>query len=149
MKIIKTWLTTITVLLCSIMVNAQNFEVDGINYYVTSAREVQVSYDTENLSGDVLIPETVSYNGTAYNVTSISTGAFQSNERITSLIISKNITSIGEYAFQNCSNLTSVSILGNITSIGRNMFDGCSNLVSVTIPESVTVINGGAFSNCI
>lgn len=148
MKRIKTWLTTITVLLCSIMAKAQNFEVDGINYYVTSAREVQVSYATENLSGDVLIPETVSYNGTAYNVTSISTGAFQGNERITSLIISKNITSIGNYAFQYCSNLTSVSILGNITSIGSSMFDSCSNLVSVTIPESVTVINGGAFSNC-
>ena len=148
MRTIKTWLATIAVLLCSVSASAQNFEVNGIMYYVTSEQEVQVFDETEILSGDVVIPETVTYNGITYNVTSIRTGAFQSNERITSLIISKNITSIGEYAFEWCNNLTSVSILGNITSIGRNMFDGCSSLVSVTIPEGVTVINYGAFSDC-
>ena len=149
MKHLKTLLTTIAVLLCSISVSAYDFEVDGLWYDITSELEVEIVTETENFNGgDMVIPETVTYNGTTYNITSISQGAFQGNERITSLIISKNITSMGEYAFEWCRNLTSVSILGNLTSIGSSMFSGCSNLVSVTIPNSVTSIEGGAFKDC-
>ena len=89
MKHLKTLLTTIAALLCSVTINAYDFEVDGLLYDITSELEVEIVTETENFNGgDVVIPETVTYNGTTYNITSISQGAFQGTERITSLIIS-------------------------------------------------------------
>ena len=86
MKTIKTLLITVFVLLCSTMVNAHDFEVDGIYYNITNttAKTVVVtykgsyyySYDDE-YDGEVVIPETVTYNAETYSVTSIGIGAFR------------------------------------------------------------------------
>ena len=66
-------------------------------------------YSYQNNPTTVIIPATVSYEGTTYSV-----------------------TSIGSIAFQNCSSLTSVTIPNSITSIGNSTFYGCSSLTSVT-----------------
>ena len=42
MKTIKLLLTTIAVLLCSVMANAYDFEVDGIRYDITSFTDLTV-----------------------------------------------------------------------------------------------------------
>ena len=51
---------------------AHDFEVDGIYYNITSTNTVEVTYkDTnyESYGEDVIIPSTVSRNGTTYTVT--------------------------------------------------------------------------------
>ncbi len=73
-----------------------------------------------------IIPDSVTYEGTNYSV-----------------------TSIGEHAFRGCSELTSVTIPDSVTSIGSSAFDGCSSLTSVTIPSGVTSIGSDAFNYCI
>ena len=128
MKTIKQLLMAVVVLLCSATANAHQFEVDGI-YYNISGDEAVVTYKgnsyssySNEYSGDVVIPSSVSYNGKNYSV-----------------------TSIGEGAFYNCSGLTSVTIGNSVTSIGYSAFERCSGLTSVTIPNSVTSIGGYAF----
>ena len=87
MKTIKTWLFTIATLLCSITANAHDFEVDGIYYEfyldVTSNTEVSVTYRgssyasySNEYSGNVAIPSTVTYSGKEYSVTRIRDYAF-------------------------------------------------------------------------
>ena len=78
MKIIKTWLATIAVLLCSITANAHDFEVNGIYYSITSNTTVSVTYRgsyydsySNEYSGNVVIPSAVTYLGKEYSVTSI------------------------------------------------------------------------------
>ena len=46
MRTIKTWLTTIAVLLCSTAVNAYDFEVDGIYYTVYNTNGVVIGSST-------------------------------------------------------------------------------------------------------
>ena len=101
-----------------------------------------------NQSGDLIIPETVEYNGVTYSVTSIGDEAFGDCSGLTSVTIPNSVTSIGRYAFYGCSNLTSVTIPNSVTSIGNSAFSFCRGLTSVTIPNSVTSIGSSAFSNC-
>ena len=135
MKQFKHFLLTEAMLLCSTFIFAHDFEVDGIYYYITSSSDkiVAVTYRGNSLSsysneysGSVSIPESVTYNGTTYSV-----------------------TSIGNDAFYDCDGLTSVTIPNSVTSIGSSAFSGCSSITSITIPEDVTEIGCYVFLYCI
>ncbi len=132
---------------------------------------------SHEISGNVVIPASVSYEGTAYSVTSIGGSAFSGCTGLTSITIPNSVISIGKKAFDGCSGLTSVEIGNSVTSIGSWAFYNCSSLTSVTlnsnaivsqgyssnpniveifgsqvkeyiIGESVTSIGNGAFSRC-
>ena len=129
---------------------AYGFEVDGIYYYSTSADYVTVtgSPSDNKYSGSVVIPSTVTYNGTTYTVTAISGYAFEDCSGLTMVTIPESVTSIGGSAFSGCSSLTSVTIPESVTYIGCYAFEDCSGLTSVTIPNSVTSIEYSTFSGC-
>ena len=156
MKTIKQLLTTIAVLLCSIVANAHDFEVDGIFYNITSEKEltVEVTYEGQSPAyypdyvGTIKIPAIVTYKEKQYNVTSIGARAFENCHSLTSITIPNSVTSIGSKAFYDCSSLTSITIPENVTSIGERAFYGCSSLTSITIPENVTSIGNYAFYGC-
>ena len=135
---------------------ASDIEVDGIWYdfddsdltaAVTYRGSSYYSY-TNEYSGSVVIPSSVTYNGTTYSVTRIGTSAFSECSSLTSITIPESVTSIGSDAFSHCSSLTSITIPNSVTSIGDWAFSDCSSLTSVTIPNSVTSIGGAAFSGC-
>ena len=144
-------------LLCSISVSAHDFEVDGIYYTITSSADKTVgvtfhgddyeSYFNE-YPGAVTIPESVTYNGSDYSVTSIEDYAFYYCPSLLSVVIPNSVTSIGDYAFLDCYKLTSVVIPNSVTSIGEWAFADCSRLTSVVISNSVTSIEDYAFYNC-
>ena len=121
----------------------------NITSYYTEPYTVEVVRNGNiNQSGDLIIPETVEYNGVTYSVSSIGYMAFRGCFGLTSVTNPNSVTSIGEYAFCSCSGLTSVIIGNSVTSIGNHAFYGCSGLTSVTIPNSVTSIGGYAFYGC-
>ena len=99
-------------------------------------------------TGDLTIPDSVTFNGFTYEVTSIGSYAFRDCSGLTSVTIPDGVTSIGCDAFSSCSRLTSVTIGNGVTSIGRSAFIGCSSLTSINIPNSVTFIGDYAFSHC-
>ena len=82
------------------------------------------------------------------SVTSIGNNAFSGCAGLTSVTIPDSVTSIGEWTFWCCSGLTSVKIGNGVTSIGSRAFYGCSGLISITIPDSVTSIGDYAFWYC-
>ena len=133
---------------------ASNTQVGGIWYdFDSSTKTASVtyggsSYFSSEYSGSVVIPETVTYNGTTYSVTSIGDYAFYYCSSLTSVTIPNSVTSIGKLAFFECSSLTSVTIPNSVTSIGESAFSCCSSLTSVTIPNSVTSIGEDALSRC-
>ena len=142
------------VVMLPVTAKAYDFEVNGI-YYNESGTNATVTYQsysngtfTNDYTGSVTIPETVTYNGTTYSVTSIGNSAFVGCSGLTSVTIPNSVTSIGNSAFYGCSGLTSVTIPNSVTSIGTSVFYGCSGLTSVTIPNSVTYINTYAFNGC-
>ena len=151
----KKLFTLFMALLATTHLWAHDFEVDGIYYNYLDGNNVAVtykgsSYDAYNneYSGEVTIPETVTYNGTTYSVTSIGNYAFELCTSLTSITIPNSVTSIGKYAFDDCTSLTSITIPNSVTSIGDNAFEDCSSFTSVTIPNSVTSIGEGTFFIC-
>ena len=133
---------------------AHDFEVDGIYYnYLDNNVEVTYRGDYYNsyydeYSGEVIIPSTVTYNGTIYSVTSIGELAFYNCFPLTSVTIPNSVTSIGYRAFYYCLSLTSITIPDSVTSIGYAAFQECKSLKSITIPNSVTSIGDDAFADC-
>ena len=121
--------TLLVVLFATTCLWAYDFEVNGIYYNYLDGNNVEVTYnnsiDAEKYSGEVIIPSTITYNRTTYNV-----------------------TSIGERAFSQCSSLSSITIPNSVTSIGNSAFSQCSSLSSITIPNSVTSIGYSAFYGC-
>ena len=131
----------------SISASADVVEVDGI-YYDISETTATVTYGDNKYSGDIVIPESITYNGSKYSVTSIGDWAFSYCTGLTSITIPNSVTSIGDGAFSGCSGLTSITIPNSVTSIGELAFDGCSGLTSVTIPNSVTSIGDYVLNRC-
>ncbi len=137
--------------------SAHDFAVDGIYYKITSSTNLTVavsyrgssddSYSNE-YTGSVTIPESVTYNGKTYSVTSIGGGAFYDCTGLTSIEIPESVTSIGGGAFRGCTGLTSVTIPNSVTEIGYYAFENCSGLTSIEIPNSVTYIGWSAFQGC-
>ena len=133
---------------------AYDFTVNGIYYKITSSsnKTVGVSqrYDALDISGDysgsVTIPNTVSYNGTTYSVTSILPYAFYWCPDLTSISIGNNVTTIGDYAFEDCEGLTSVTIPNNVVTIGEYAFKGCE-LQTVILGFRVQSIGDYAFTD--
>ena len=152
MNFTKKLAATATLVLCmSSQLSAQDFEVDGIYYNVTSLENLEVevtSCDAAEYKGDVVIPKTVVYKNRELRVTSIKDNAFSGCSGLTSVDIGDGVTSIGESAFEGCSGLTSVDIPDGVTSIGYRAFYDCSGLTSVDIPDGVTSIGSYAFCHC-
>ena len=126
-------------------------------------------------TGSLVIPDSITHNGTVYPVTEIYSHAFYNCNGLTSVTIPITITTIGPSAFQGCSSLDSIEFnAANCTFTGTSStkaFAGCpyitsftfgnsvsvipqllcsgmSYLSTITIPNSVTTIGSAAFSNC-
>ena len=154
---------------------AYDFQSGDLYYNITSDTTVEVTYQSQwssdNYAGltTATIPETVTYEGTTYSVTSIGSSAFSNCTALTSITIPNSVTSIGDWAFGGCSSLpvennlryadtylveavdktlSTCSIKEGTKWIGDGAFSSCSSLTSITIPNSVTSIGGEAFSGC-
>ena len=124
--------------------------VDGI-YYNLNGDEAEVTYRDDNYnsySGNVVIPESVTYRGKNFSVTKIGDNAFRKCSGLTSITIPNSVNSIGSYAFAYSKDLTSVIIPDGVSSIAEYTFRDCDGLTSVTIPNSVKSIDTGAFDDC-
>ena len=107
-----------------------DYNTDGTSVSVTHRGRTPTEYSYEYW-GEIVIPETITYRGKTYSVTSIDGGAFYDCWELTSVTIPNSVTSIGSGAFRDCSRLTSVTIPNSVTSIDRSAFSGCSRLTSI------------------
>ena len=145
------------------LATAADFAVDGICYNIKGNEAAVASRRVPGFlfigySGAVVIPATVTYDGTTYPVTSIEAIAFWGSTELTNVDIPNSVTEIGQEAFGNCPGLTSIVVdSGNPRFDSRNncnaiietadneLIAGCKNTI---IPNSVTKIGNFAFECC-
>lgn len=150
-------------------------------YSIIDAEHHYVSIECPNFSyyapwqgfdkpmGDVEIPSTVFFQGTAYTVTAIGDHAFYSCEQLNSVSMPPTVKRVGEEAFQSDSALATVEFGENLHYIGEHAFAysgiaghleinvdtldkqaffSCHSLSSLHIGDRVKRIDDWAFKYC-
>ena len=131
---------------------AHNIEVannDGVTiYYVWTNNNTKLavsyrgsesdSYSNE-YTGNVVIPESVKYNGNTYPVTSIGNSAFYVCSGLTSINIPNSVTSIGNDAFQYCG--SQLHVIVPVTDYSAFCNNDIINLVRTKIGKPVQLID--------
>ena len=152
----KLFLLMAIVLFACSTAKAYDALIDGIYYEFYGDHHASVTHVSENdegpisnYSGDIIIPSTITYNGTAYTVQAIGNSAFYECTKLTSVAIPNSVIAIDNQAFYGCDALTSIIIPEGVTTIYSQAIRYCSNLKSVKIPNSVTSIGTDNFSNCL
>lgn len=89
----------------------KNIVIDNCKYALDSENMIATVYALSNdIEGDLIIQNIITFKGQEYAVTTIA-----------------------ENAFENCTGITSLFIPANITSIQYTSFNGCVNMKTVTI----------------
>ena len=91
--------------------SAYDAYINGIYYNLGTTVAEVTDNQGQHYTGDIVIPEKITYIDTEYTV-----------------------TGIGGYAFNYCSELTSVTIPNSVTYLGFQAFNGCSSLKSISLP---------------
>lgn len=153
----------ITVQICCWAVNGSDysvkydFVVDNIYYRFNSDHNsVAVTYNNNKYinkrymdlnpaySGEVTIPESVTYENTDYPVTRIDVYAFYNCKELTAVHLPNTITEIGDCAFER-TGLSEIELPTSLAVLG-DAFKVCMSLKSIKIPENVKYVGG--FSTC-
>ena len=113
--------------LAPVKIGSLYYELDA----ETQTAEVTIKNTGFSYYGNIIIPESVKYDGVIYSVTSIGIGAFQLCPSLESVTIPESVTYIGGGAFYDSKSLESVIIGKSVTSIGEEAFYGCESLTDV------------------
>lgn len=132
------------------------------NYCVDCHNEIYRDVDSKTLilactmlsdlgipsSGDVIIPQTVHYEGIDYTIIGIGYGLFYGCKDITSVILPDTIKYIKGHAFDLCENLQTINLPNGLLTIEEAAFQCCYNLQHVFLPDTVETIKNFAFNHC-
>lgn len=149
------------VLAAALTITASTFAqvIDNINYYLNDAtKEAEIKHFSFNsfeynsdedkvvtndhddshfhYKGEVKIPESVTYKGVTYKVTSIGNAAFLLESEMTSVTIPNTIENIGNEAFLGCDKLTSIYLPASVKTIGVSILSDCTNLESIVVDKN-------------
>lgn len=161
----------IVMLFASLSASAYDFEVDGYFYDKLTDTTCALALPTGQGSlsyytGNVVIPEKVSYRGVDYTVTTIASCALSRsatsgssisyNDELLSVVLPSSLEYIDGNAFRGCRKLTSIVIPSGVKKVGYTAFQGCTKISEVTLeegPEPISFTCGntndrGVFSSC-
>ena len=120
------------------------FVVDGIKYKMTAEDKVSVIYlndekpgsSNPNLyTGDIVIPDQVTYEGVTYNVTSIGNYAFR-NSTITSITLPEGLVSIGKEAIYK-TQISEIVVPNSVTNLSESCISENPNLQTLTFGSHI------------
>lgn len=120
---------------------------DGVYYSIsgTSASVItRKSYDgiEDMYSGNVMIPDSICYDGKKYIVTNVC--SFANCDELVSVRLPKNLSA--NPSFCGCSSLTNVeNLCGNVGYI----FEGCAKLSSISFSGSMGLVQNNVFNYCV
>ena len=126
---------------------AQRVFIDSVYYTLdTTAMTAQIAVQSKTTAiGDIVINDTVTYEGANYAVASMANSAFSGCNQLTSIVLPQTLRNLGREAFLQCTNLTSCIIPDStITEIPFEAF-WKAGLLEFRVPEGVTYIEQRSF----
>lgn len=132
----------------SLSASAYDFTVDGMYYNIVSLQDLTCAVTNDDVndtkySGDIVIPEQVTYNGRTLTVVEIGSSAFSNSTSLTSVSIGKSVNSIGESAFSGCTALMGINIPNSVSVVCDYAFNGCNNLRNLMIEDGNSTLTVG------
>lgn len=122
---------------------AEPFKVGDLNFEIVDG-DASLVYSPD-ASGDVVIPERVTYEGQTYTVTSIGENALSSGS-VTSIVLPGTIKTIGTWAF-NSTSITSITLPEGLETIEQGAFQYCWSLATVEWPSTLRTVGDYAFNS--
>lgn len=99
-------------------------------------------------SGDVVVPDQVTYKGRVYDVTSVGDNAFTGCDGLTSVQLPSKVTAISPCAFLGCTSLRSVNSPQNLIVICNTAFTACTSLQQISLPRHQEIVDSMTFYCC-
>ena len=130
-------------------VSAQTFTVangDGVEIKYTVTTDSTVKVVSNNYTGRIVVPQTVAYQGTTYEVDEVGFAAFQNRSGVTFVQLPPTVARIGNIAFNRCTSLDTLVLLSPeppISQYGEEynpaVFSGLFGSTGNTLIENITI----------
>ena len=133
---------------------AYDVEVDGVYFNVIGSRAYVThrgasgSMEANSYSGNVVVPEQITYRGKAYTVFHVGPNAFACCDELTSVQLPSTVTGLGPCAFLGCPKLQKVLMPATMRVLGACSFTGCLSLQEVTFPRYKESVDTLSFYCC-
>ena len=123
--------------------------IDGVYYVLNNEEKTAEVVKPKGFryQGDIVVPDTVKQDGTAYAVTALGEEAFLQSTLTSIQLPKQTLRVIGSYAFCENRGLTTVDIPEGVTTIGTAAF-AAYDLTHLHIPASVTEMGRDAVGEC-
>lgn len=116
--------------------------INGISYSFYKKRDEKCAtilcFDEGKPSGDVYIPDNVTFEGQSFLIYKIKEGVFSNCPDLTSL----SFATTNAPHISDCQNLTKIDLREGVCTM-MDGISGCNNLVSLQLPQSLTTIEHG------
>jgi len=119
-----------------------------VENYAASGTTARVGSVDDEVSGDIVIPSEMEYEGKVIRVTALNDYAFGGCKELKEVWIPDGIEVIPMEAFSGCKRLRRVHFGNGVRVIERRAFYRCSRLREVELPNSIEAIDEYAFQEC-
>ena len=170
----KKVLLTIAIVTLALNLSGATVKIDNIYYSISDNGTAMVMPNeysegggggiviglNNGYDGDVVIPESITYDGAPYTVTSAYEGTFANSTKMTSISLPSTLTSLGSTPFTSCTKLTDISVdaanpvysseNGVLFNKDKTSLISCpaAKTGSYEVPSSVKRIEASAFYGC-
>ena len=101
-----------------------------------------------NISGHLIVPDSVTNDGETYGVNALGYACFQTCSSLSSIALPNTLTIIEAYAFNYCRNLNTVTIGNSITTVGNNAFGNCTTITKIVcMAQTAPTLNTDAMNH--
>lgn len=137
------------------LLRAYDVEVDGIYYNLIGTTMAYVTHggsfggiEPNSYSGDVVVPEQISYKGNTYRVYTIGNNAFACCDELTSVRLPSTVHGIGFCAFLGSDKLRQVYLPDDFRVVNSCAFTGCTSLQQFSFPRKAELVDSLTFYCC-
>ena len=143
-------LLSLCAILCSVATWAVTFSSGQFKYSASGSTAEITGYNSSYSSSqlqNLVIPHTVTYNGTTYRVSKVGGLGASAYPKTVRVEYGEYDVTINKDAFKGCSNLTTVELTSCVYQILADAFKDCSKLKEVYVSKQSALLGSAAIFN--